>query len=131
MRDRGRNGSTGAQLARLTLGAIRLANGTGALLAPEAVGRRLGVDPAANPAAPYVTRLFGIRTVLLGYDLLRGDEATRRRALRVAPLIHATDTAAAVLAGVSGALPRRAALTAAAISSTNTVLALVAQRAMR
>jgi hypothetical protein len=121
-------GTRVGEAARLALGSIRLVNGAGALLVPEAVGRKLGVDPDANPSAPYVTRLFGVRTVLLGYELLQRDERARRRALRVAPLIHASDTAAAIIAGWTGALPRRAAITAAVISSVNTVLALTARR---
>jgi hypothetical protein len=117
--------------ARILLGLIRLVNGTGALLAPEPFGRRLGIEPAENPAASYVTRLFGARTVLLGYDLLQRDVEARQRALRVAPLIHVSDTLAAVVAGASGRIPRKTAVTATAISATNTVLALTARRAAR
>jgi len=122
------HGSRVSDSARVVLGLIRLVNGTGSLLAPEPFGRRLGIEPAANPAASYVTRLFGVRTMLIGYDLLRRDEETRRRALRVAPLIHVSDTVAAVVAGASGRIPRKAAVAATAISATNTVLALVARR---
>jgi hypothetical protein len=114
--------------ARVLLGLIRLVNGTGALLAPEPFGKRLGIEPADNPAASYVTRLFGVRTVLLGYDLLQRDPEARLRALRVAPLIHLTDTTAAIVAGAAGKIPRKTALTATAISATNTVLALTARR---
>jgi hypothetical protein len=113
------------------LGVIRLVNGTGALLAPEPFGRRLGIDPAANPAGSYVTRLFGVRTMLIGYDLLQRDPDARARALRVAPLIHVSDTAAAIVAGAAGKIPRKTAVTATAISATNTVLALAARRASR
>ena len=108
----------------MLLGAIRIVNGTSALVAPAEVGRRLGIDPEQNKAAPYVTRLFGIRTLVIGVALIRGD----RDAIRRAPLIHVADTIAAVLAGAGGELPRRAARTAAAISSVNTVLALLARR---
>ncbi len=116
------------EYARLALGTIRLVNGAAALVAPETFARRLGVDPESNPAGSYVLRLFGIRTLLIGYELLSGDEATRTRALRVAPLVHANDALAAVLAGGSGRLPRRAAVAAAVISSTNVALAVAARR---
>ena len=59
------------------------------------MARQAGVDPAANPAAPYVLRLFGVRTVLIGLELLRSDGAARRSALDRGVLIHASDTASA------------------------------------
>src|SRR5512135_996160 len=111
----------------MALASVRLVNGTAALLAPDASARRLGVDPLANPAAIYVVRMFGIRTALLGYDLFARDERARRRALSIAPVVHVTDAMAAVLAGASGRLPRRAAALATAISTVNTLLALAAR----
>ena len=117
--------------ARVLLGLIRLVNGTAAMVAPEPIGRRLGIEPEENPAASYVTRLFGIRTMLIGYDLLQRDPAVRARALRVAPIIHLSDTAVAIAAGAAGKIPRKTAMTTAAISTTTTVLALAARRSSR
>ena len=116
---------------RVALGTIRVVNGASALVAPKLLMNRLGVDAANNPAAVYGLRMFGIRTVLIGLDLLRPDEAVRARAVRLAPLIHGCDTASAVVAGVRGDLPRRAALLATAISGANVALALLAWRAQR
>lgn len=99
------------------------------MLAPGTMGRKLGVDPEQNRAALYVLRLFGVRTVLIGGDLLARDPAVRARALRVALIVHASDLAAAVIAGTQRQLPRRAAGTAAAISAANVALALLARRA--
>jgi hypothetical protein len=73
--------------------------------------------------------MFGIRTVFLGLDLLAGDAASRRAALRRAPIIHATDALAALSAGVARQLPRRAAITTVAISSLNLALAIAARSA--
>jgi hypothetical protein len=42
-------------------------------------------------------------------------------------VIHALDATAALIAGERGQLPRRAATTAAIISTVNTVLAVIAQ----
>ena len=92
------------------------------------MARQAGVDPAANPAAPYVLRLFGVRTVLIGVELLRSSGADRRHALDRGVLIHASDTCAAALAGRAGQLPPGAARKAVAISAVNTLLALVARR---
>jgi hypothetical protein len=112
--------------ARITLAGIRLFNGVAALFVPATLARQLGVDPAANPAALYALRLFGVRTVLIGAQLLLRDGGVRAHSLRVAPAIHALDASAALIAGGRGQLPQRAATTAAIISSVNTVLAIVA-----
>ena len=114
--------------ARVTLAGIRLFNGVAALFVPTTLARRLRVDPDANPAALYALRLFGVRTVLIGAQLLLRDGGVRAHSLRVAPAVHALDTTAAMIAGDRGQLPRRAATTAALISTVNTVLAIVAQR---
>ena len=112
--------------ARITLAGIRLFNGVAALFVPATLARQLGVDPAANPAALYALRLFGVRTVLIGAQLLLRDDEVRAHSLRVAPAIHALDASAALIAGERGQLPRRAATTAAIISTVNTVLAILA-----
>ena len=112
--------------ARITLAGIRLFNGVAALFVPATLARQLGVDPAANPAALYALRLFGVRTVLIGAQLLLRDGGVRAHSLRVAPAIHALDASAALIAGGRGQLPQRAATTAAVISSVNTLLAIVA-----
>jgi hypothetical protein len=114
------------EYARITLAGIRLFNGVAALFVPATLARQLGVDPAANPAALYALRLFGVRTVLIGAQLLLRDGGVRAHSLRVAPAIHAIDASAALIAGGRGQLPQRAATTAAVISSVNTLLAIVA-----
>jgi hypothetical protein len=115
------------EYARIMLSAIRLFNGIAALFAPAALLRRLGVDPETNPAALYALRMFGVRTVLIGAQLLLRNGGMRAHSLRVAPVIHVLDAAAAMIAGARGELPRRAATTAALISTVNTVLAVIAQ----
>lgn len=116
-----------AQKARYALGTIRLVNGAVGLVAPQVLIRQLGGDPKASPSAVYAFRLFGVRTVLIGLDLLRADTEHLDRAVRRAPLIHASDTATAVLLATSGALPKRAGVMISAISGVNTVLALLAR----
>jgi hypothetical protein len=116
---RGRDG------ARTALGVIRLVNGGLALLAPGRLTKTFGLDEQAGGPAAYVLRLFGVRTIYLGIALLGGGDHDAE--LRRAPYIHASDTAAAVLAGVKGHLPPKAAATGAAMSAVNTALALVAR----
>ena len=114
---------TGRDHARFALATIRLVNGTMALLAPGTMLRRLGADPAANKVAIYPLRMFGIRTVVLGVDLL-ADGSVQQKG-RVGVVIHATDAASAITAGLRRQLPARVALVAAGISLTNTALAAI------
>lgn len=114
---------TGRDHARIALATIRLVNGTMALLAPKMMLRRLGADPAANQVATYPLRMFGIRTVVLGVDLLAGGSVQQKG--RVGVVIHATDAVSAITAGLRRQLPARVALVAAAISLTNTALAAI------
>ena len=108
------------------LAAIRIANGALGLLAPGFLVARTSADP--HSTAPYYAfRMFGIRTIVLGIDLLRVGES-QGRARNEAVLIHATDTVCAAVGAIRGDVPRSAARTTVAISAVNTVLALVARR---
>ena len=117
-----------ADLARILLACIRLFNGLAALFVPQQLAHRLGIDTDENPAALYVFRMFGIRTVLIALDLLAGPGPRRDQALRVAPLIHASDTVAAILAAQTGKLPQPTGRLVVVISAVNTALALIANR---
>ena len=112
-----------ASAARTLLGTIRLGLGATALVAPHVLAKRLAPADEPRPALLYALRLFGIRNLVIGRDLLRGDE----RAIAAAPLIHATDTCAAALLATSGSLPRRRGVLVTALSAGNTVLALLAR----
>ena len=111
-------------VARVALAAIRIFNGGTALVAPERLNRRLGLDETAV----YPWRMFGIRTVLIGVDLLSSDRDVSRHAQRLALLVHVSDTVSAARAGYTKALSPRAAATATAISAVNVALALIASR---
>lgn len=116
--------------ARIALAVIRLVNGALALFVPRVlIGRIDPVDPP-SPAAVYAFRLFGIRTILVGRDLLRG-EAERSKAVAEAPVIHASDTATAVLLTATRRVSLRTGIPLIAISGLNTFLATVTARASR
>jgi len=115
-----------ADVARVLLACVRLFNGLAALFAPGMLLGRLGVDTEANPAAAYIARMFGIRTVLIGWELLFSHGEARQKALKQAVVIHASDTVAAYLASRSGKLPPPMNRILVAISAANTVLALIA-----
>lgn len=142
--------------ARIILATIRLANGAVALLVPELMLRRFEGAQQAGPgaAAPgaatgpgaqtgpgaaagggsvalYPLRMFGIRTVLLGAQLLVAGRrcgpipqgGSVRQQGRAGVVIHAADAASAITAGLRRQLPARVAVVAAGISVTNTALA--------
>lgn len=118
----------GAVRARQVLAAIRIINGTLALTAPQLLIGRVGpADPPA-PAAVYAFRMFGIRTVLIGRDLLRPDGPERAKAVREAPLIHGCDTATATLLTLTRRVSPRQGVPLIAISALNTALAVIASR---
>ena len=111
----------------MLLASIRLLNGGAALLVPGFLARQIGVDPDANPGVVYVFRMFGIRTVLIGIELLVETGERRADAVRRGILIHASDTLAAYLATLSGNFPKQG-RAIVVISAINTLLAIVASR---
>ncbi len=111
--------------ARILLAGIRIFNGGAALFAPAWMAGRLGDNP--NSAIIYALRLFGVRTIIIGVELLVPDEQRRANALRYAIPIHASDTITAALAGIQGQLPRRTSILLTALSGLNTTLAVLAQ----
>ena len=118
-------------LPRTALGLIRIVNGALGLFAPRVLIGRIDDREPPSPAAVYAFRLFGVRTVLIGRDLLvlRGEALDR--ALDAAPLIHASDTATAALLTATGQVDRRRGAALTGISALNTVLAVLAHRAVR
>ena len=113
--------------ARFALGGVRVLAGTTGLLAPAMIIGRFGdEDPAHNPAAIYGLRLFGIRTVLIGADLFRLEGRELERALRAAPLIHASDLATVLTLWRKDQVSSGQARPLAVLAGANTVLAVLA-----
>lgn len=123
--------TSGAERARLALALIRIINGTLALVVPRLLIGRLESGDPPSPAAVYAFRMFGIRTVLIGRDLVRGDGPVLTRAVAEAPLIHASDTATATLLTLTRRVSVRNGVPLIGISALNTVLAMVAARRTR
>ncbi len=109
--------------ARRSLAQVRLAIGIGALVAPRVTGRLFGIDVAANPAAPYLARLFGARELFMAAPFLMPapglDEA--ELASRAVP-VDAADAMASLVGGLRGYLPWRAAVPATAAGLLGTWL---------
>lgn len=90
------------------LARLRGAVGAGAWVAPRSSGRLFGLDPEANPQAPYLGRLFGARDVALAVGLSASTGSERAQWLRLGIACDLADAAAGVLAGLRGELPKRA-----------------------
>lgn len=93
---------------------------------PSFIIKRFGEDPGASAAAVYGLRLFGVRTVLIGADLITQQGEPLEHTLRQAIIIHTSDTATVVGLGVSGRLRPKMAIPLALISAVNTALAIAA-----
>lgn len=119
-------------VARIALGGVRIATGATGLLAPAMIINRFDEgNPSADPAAVYGLRLFGIRTLLIGADLIRLHGRDLDHTLRVAPLIHASDTATVLTLQRNEQLSPERARPLALISGLNTALAVTAYLASR
>jgi hypothetical protein len=84
----------------------RAAIGTGAFLAPTLTGRLFGLNPAANPQAPFISRLFASRDVALAAGLAMSSDSDRTRWLQAGIACDVADAVAAILAGRSGQLSK-------------------------
>lgn len=96
-------------LARSLLAGMRLLIGLGALMAPKFGARLFGLEPERNPGLPYTMRLFAVRDAAMGVGLLRADSRDQHQWLDLGIASDVSDVGAALLAGRSGALPKRAA----------------------
>lgn len=113
--------------ARVLLGLIRLINGAIALFVPQIIIGRFDKAGTEAPVTRYALRMFGVRTILIALDLFRGAGSTRSHAVRVAPIVHISDTAAAFLAARSGKIAASSGVMIVVISAVNTALSLLMQ----
>lgn len=116
-------------VARRLLASARAAVGVAALVAPRLTARAMGVDPDSNPAAPYLTRMFGARELYLAAPFLMPAPGLDEQELagRAVP-VDTVDAVAAFAAGVRGYLPWRSALPGTAIAAFGAWLGTQAQQ---
>jgi len=112
--------------ARYSLAAIRIVNGLLAFVAPSLIIKRFGENPAKDAAAIYGLRLFGVRTVLIGADLITQRGEPLEHSIKQAVLIHASDTLTAATLGTSKRIRPQMAVPLTLISALNTALAVAA-----
>jgi hypothetical protein len=95
-------------------------------LAPRFSGRLFGLDPDANPQAPYLGRLFGVRDIALAFGLSASSGPQRSQWLRIGIACDLADAAAGVLAGRRGELPKLPAVLVTAIALGAAALGITA-----
>jgi hypothetical protein len=104
------------------LAMLRLAVGLISWLAPNLGGRLFGLDPAGNPQAAYLARLFGIRDIALAIGTLQSSGEARRQWLQVGVLCDTADAAAAVLGHRGGYLTPASAVMVGGTAAAATAL---------
>jgi hypothetical protein len=83
-----------------------MAVGVGAWLTPRVAGKLFGLDPAGNPQAPYLARLFGIRDFALAWGAMNSDGEAQRRWLTAGLACDVADSAAGIAGARGGYLPK-------------------------
>lgn len=97
-------------LAVRALAGLRIAVGASSWLTPRLSGKAFGIDADANPAAPYLARLFGVRDIALAVGPLASDGDARRLWLQAGLGCDVADAVAAIFAGNTGSLPKASAI---------------------
>lgn len=108
------------------LAGLRLAVGATAYAAPDLGGKLFGLEPAANPQASYLGRLFGIRDVALGVGTLRAKKKDKDNWIELGILCDAADAVSGVLGGVNGSLTPATVVKVCAPAIAATALGVIA-----
>jgi hypothetical protein len=108
------------------LAMLRLAVGVSSYLTPNLGGKLFGLDPAANPQAPYLARLFGIRDVALALGALQTAGESRRQWLQLGVLCDAADVGAAVFGRRGGYLSAPTAILVGGVAAAATAMGAAA-----
>jgi hypothetical protein len=111
----------------IALAAYRAVAGISVSIAPYRVGRVIGMDPQRNEVLPYVSRLAGIRELVLGIGALQAEGKTRRRWLQLALVCDISDTASGLIAGRHGQLDTVPGVSLTAVSALLTLAALATE----
>ena len=116
---------TGDDYNRLLNGA-RVLVGVASFASPGQAFRGAGLDPSRNPNLPFMTRMFGVRDLVLGAGALATSGAERRRWLQATVAADTGDLVAAIIGGRAGHLPRHGAIMLGLTAATGTALGIAA-----
>ena len=111
------------------LAVLRLLVGVLSDFAPNFGARLFGLDAAANPQAPYLARLFGIRDIALALGALQTAGESRRQWVQLGVLCDAADVGAAALGHRGGYLSTPTAIMVGGVATAATALGASALRA--
>ena len=117
--------------ARDAVGALSVAFGTLAVVAPRATAKAFGLkaSPAAMyDVAPLLVRMVGVRNATMGLRTLQSEGDEQVRALKAGLAVGVVDSVAVLAAWRSGALSRRAAVGALVLLAGIAVLGVTAGR---
>jgi hypothetical protein len=116
---------TGDDYNRLLNGS-RVLVGVAAFAAPGQAFKGVGLDARRNPNIPFMTRMFGVRDLVLGAGALSTSGAERRRWLQATVAADVGDLVAAVIGGRAGHLPKHGAVMLGLTAATGTALGIAA-----
>lgn len=116
---------TGNDFNKLANGA-RVAIGAAAVAAPDVAFRSAGLTSRSNPQMPFMTRMFGVRDLVIGAGALSTSGEERRRWLQAALVADVVDALAAFAGHRAGYLPTSGALMLGAAAVTGTALGIAA-----
>lgn len=110
------------------LAGLRMAIGVGSWATPRVSGKLFGLDAAANPQAPYLGRLFGVRDFALAWGALNSEGDAQRQWLLAGLACDVADALAGIAGGRGGYLPK---LTSALVTGTALSAAALGAVALR
>jgi hypothetical protein len=108
------------------LNGSRVLVGAAALAAPGQAFRGAGLDDRRNPQLPFMTRMFGVRDLVLGAGALSTSGEERRRWIRLTVAADAVDALAAIAGHRAGYLSTRGAVMLALTATAGTALGVAA-----
>ena len=108
------------------LNGSRMAVGVASFAAPAQAFRGVGLDARSNPQLPYMTRLFGVRDLVLGAGAVSTAGEGRRRWLQATIAADVGDVAAVLLAHRAGQLDTRGAVMLGLTATAGTALGIAA-----
>lgn len=88
------------------LSGLRLAVGVSGYVAPNLAGKAFGLDPAANPQAAFLGRLFAVRDIALVGAVQGTQGEARQLGWQLGIACDAADFVAAVLGARNGTLSK-------------------------
>lgn len=109
------------------LAGVRVAVGLTSWLLPRPTGAMFGLSAKANPQAPYLARLFGVRDVALAYGALSSEGEQQRQWLAIGVACDVADAAAGIAGGKRGYLSK---LSSSLVTGVSLIAALLGALAL-